>query len=114
MKKFIIAFFVSLACIFGFFGLHLGLSTMVKEPSYEPIATNICPEEEDRLNYTYTISYVIEGGREGHKFYFVQFEEQLTKVYATGLTFHANEEFGSTLKPGQKLTVKEIEENLIY
>lgn len=115
MKKIIIAIVIILACVFSAFGLSRGISTLKEEPSREPVAVKTCVKEENRLNYTYTISSVIELGREGHRVYAIKFEEKtLAKVRATGLTFNANEEFGSTLKVGQKLTVKEIEENLIY
>lgn len=114
MKKFIIATVVILACVFGILGLNCGISTIKEEPSREPIVVDTSAEE-DRLSYTYTISSIIELGRKGHRIYAIKFEENtLTKVHATGLTFNANEEFGSTLKVGQKLTVKEIEENLVY
>ena len=130
MEKITIAFLISLVCVLI---LHLGLSTMEEEePNHEPIAVDTFSEEdrlsytytiseEDRLNYTYTISAIYEyqvysgKGNEKENRYKVVFEDHcLTKVRATGLTFTANEEFGSKLLVGHKLTVKEIEENLIY
>ena len=115
MKKFIIATVITLACIFGLFGLYCGISTMEGEPPFRQSTTIDTSAEEDRLHYTYTISSVAELSKGDSKVYQIRFEERtLTKVRATGLTFKANEEFGSTLEVGQKLTVKEIEENLIY
>lgn len=115
MNKIIAGILVCGAAFVGFLGLHLGLSTMTEEPNYEPIAVDTSAEE-DRLNYTYTIRDIVgfDSYSRGMK-YKIFFEEyNLDKVHSTYVRFYANEEFGSTLKVGQKLTVKEIEENLIY
>ena len=119
MNKVIAGMLVIGAAFIGFLGLNCGLSTMEEEPNYEPIAVDTSAEE-DRLNCTYTISAVYEyqvysgKGNEKENRYKIVFEDKnLTKIRSQ-ITLNANEEFGSKLLVGQKLTVKEIEENLVY
>lgn len=129
MNKVITGMLVMLVMSVTFLGLSYSFYTMTEEFKYEPITvgTSVVAaiseaveegKEIERLNYTYTISSIM-----GFNFlrrrmrYRIMFEEvNLDKVHtsAAGVTGYANEEFGSALKAGQKLTVKEIEENLIY
>lgn len=110
--------FVSFFGLLGFLSLKYSPSTTVEESSCETVTADILAEEEERLNYTYTISdiYRIDFcSEEGEMRYKIVFEEiSLDKVNNPYVTFRANEEFGSKLSVGQKLTVKEIEENLGY
>ena len=110
------AIFVSFFGLLGFLSLKYSPSTTVEEPICETIADDILAEEEERLNYTYTISaiYGIDFCGEEMRYKIVFEEISLDKVNNPYVTFNANEEFGSKLSVGQKLTVKEIEENLGY
>ena len=109
------AIFVSFFGLLGFLSLKYSPSTPVEEPISETISADILAEEEERFNYTYTIRDIAGVNCGARLKYKISFEENnLEKVHSPYVRFYASEEFGSTLKIGQKLTVKEIEENLIY